>query len=154
MADIVPSPRVTNLEPYAPTALRDAGQVGQSGQLNAVTLWKAFRARWFRALLVGLLLGAGAGAGAFFANPARFYASALVRVLSAKSGVFEHGPVQETDKSPFQRAQPAIVTSRGVLRSAASSEKGRAIAASGKYGDLTGWLEYCELGRPGQRELR
>jgi capsular exopolysaccharide synthesis family protein len=86
-------------------------------------------------------LGAIAAGVAFVANPARYNAAALIRVLSAKAGVFDHGPVLETDKSPFQRAQPSLVTSRGVLRSAATSERGRAIAATAKYGDLTGWLE-------------
>jgi succinoglycan biosynthesis transport protein ExoP len=139
MADIVSSSRITNLEPHTPHLPREGGS---TGQVNAVSLWKAFRARWYWAILAGLILGGGAGAGAFFANPAKYNASALIRVLSSKGGVFEHGPVLETDKSPFQRAQPSLVTSRGVLRAASTSEKGRGIAATGKYGDLTSWLEH------------
>jgi polysaccharide biosynthesis transport protein len=139
MADIVPSsPIVTNLEPYAPPAPRE---VTPAGQVNALSLFKAFRARWIWALLIGTVLGGGAAAAAFYSNPARYYATAQVRVLSSKAGVFDHGQIQETDKSPFQRAQPSLVTSRGVLRAAATTDRGHAIAATGRYGDLTVWLE-------------
>jgi polysaccharide biosynthesis transport protein len=138
MADIVPSSQVASIEPYSPPVPREAPQVGQ---VNALSLWKAFRARWIWGIVAGIVLGAGAAGTAYVVNPARYNASALVRVLSAKGGIFDRGPVVETDKSPFQRAQPSLVTSRGVLRSAATSEKGRAIAATGKYGDLTSWLE-------------
>lgn len=138
MADIIPSPRVPQYEVPAPVAPRDAAP---TGQVSATSLWKAFRARWAWALLTGVLLGGAAAGTAYFANPARYNASALVRVLSSKAGVFDRGPVLETDKSPFQRAQPSLVTSRGVLRAAATTERGRAIAATGTYGDLTGWLD-------------
>ena len=87
MADIVPTSRVTSLEPYAPPVPRGTVQIGQ---VNAVSLWKAFRARWALGILAGLLLGAGAGAAAFFGNPARYNASALIRVLSTKGGIFEY----------------------------------------------------------------
>jgi capsular exopolysaccharide synthesis family protein len=138
MADIVPSTHATHFEAPVPVVPRESVA---PGQVNATTLWKAFRARWGWAVLAGVLLGAVAAGVAFVANPARYNATALIRVLSARAGVFDHGPVLETDKSPFQRAQPSLVTSRGVLRSAATSERGRAIAATAKYGDLTGWLE-------------
>jgi capsular exopolysaccharide synthesis family protein len=138
MADIVPSTHATHFEPPAPFAPRENVA---PGQVNATSLWKAFRARWGWAVLAGILLGSIAAGVAFVANPARYNAAALIRVLSARAGVFDHGPVLETDKSPFQRAQPSLVTSRGVLRSAATSERGRAIAATAKYGDLTIWLE-------------
>jgi polysaccharide biosynthesis transport protein len=139
MADIVPSNQVTHYDPPAPLAPRD---LPPAGQVSATSLLKAFRARWGWAILAGVVLGSAAAGTAFFANPARYNCSALIRVLSSKVGVFEHGPVLETDKSPFQRAQPSLVTSRGVLRAAATSERGRAIAANKIYGDLTGWLEH------------
>lgn len=140
MADIVPTARPQQQQQeiqITPVFREQAAR----GQVSAVSLWKAFRARWLRALLAGVVLGLGAAATAFFTNPARYNTASLVRVLSAKVGVFDRQPVLETDKSPFQRAQPSLVTSRGVLRTAATSERGRAIAAGGKYGDLTIWLE-------------
>jgi capsular exopolysaccharide synthesis family protein len=138
MADIVPSTRPQQHEIQVTPVFRE--QVAR-GQVSAVSLWKAFRARWLRALLAGVVLGVGFAAAAFVSNPARYNTASLVRVLSSKAGVFDHAPALETDKSPFQRAQPSLVSSRGVLRTAATSERGRAVAATGKYGDLTGWLE-------------
>jgi succinoglycan biosynthesis transport protein ExoP len=138
MADIVPTTRPQQHEIQVSPTYREPVV---HGQVSAVSLWKAFRARWLRALLIGVTLGFGAAAAAFLVNPARYNATSLVRVLSTKAGVFDHTQILETDKSPFQRAQPSLVTSRGVLRSAATTERGRAIAATGKYGDLTLWLE-------------
>jgi capsular exopolysaccharide synthesis family protein len=138
MADIVPSNQVTHYDPPASLMPRE---MAAPGQVSANSLWKAFRARWGWALAAGVVFGTVAAGTAFFANPARYHCSALIRVLSNKVAVFDHGPVQETDKSPFQRAQPSLVSSRGVLRAAATTERGRAIAATKKYGDLTGWLE-------------
>jgi capsular exopolysaccharide synthesis family protein len=138
MADIIPTSGMTSLEPYVAPSTQ---QFAPNGPVSAVSLWKAFRARWIWAILAGVVLGGGAGATAFFANPARFHSSALIRVLSTKGGIFEHAQGMETDKSPFQRAQPSLVMSHDVLQAAATSEKGLAIAATKKYGDLSGWLE-------------
>src|SRR5262245_22842810 len=125
MADIVPSSRPMALEQYAPPA--PPREVTPAGQVNALTLWKAFRARWPWALAIGTVLGLAAGAAVYFTNPARYNTTALVRVLSSKGHVLDSTSVQETDKSPFQRAQPSLVTSRTVLRAAATSERGHAV---------------------------
>jgi capsular exopolysaccharide synthesis family protein len=138
MADIVPTSRVTSLEQYAPPVPRETVQIGQ---VNAVSLWKAFRARWGWGILAGLLLGAGAAAAAFYGNPARYHTSALVRVLSTKEGLFDRNQAVETDKSPFQRAQPSLVTSHDLLQAAADTAEAKAINVSRKYGDLASWLK-------------
>lgn len=143
MSDIVSRTQITSHDRngHAPRELASPGQV------SALSLWKAFRHRWAWALCAGLVLAAGAGISAFLANPARYNATALIRVLSSQQRVIEQQQLVETDKSPFQRAQPSIAVSRKVLRLATQTDRGRAIATTGKYGDLTSWLErYLKVG--------
>src|SRR5262249_14849587 len=82
---------------------------------DASAILQALRRRWLPTLLLGLLAGALASAGAWSFIPAKFTARSLLRVGSSQPTILFAEPGGRADFLNYQRAQLAMLKSRMVL---------------------------------------
>ncbi len=106
------------------------------------SLLHSFGARWIAASALGLLLAAVAGVITYLAVPAKYTATALVRVLPNPGGILpEDRNSDQGDRTAFQKTQPALVTSRRVALEAVKSDKAKVLPVLHEQPDAAAWLQ-------------
>ena len=120
-------------------ANKEDGEDGLSW-LDTSNLLRAFRKRWLPALALGLILGCGAAAGAWFLFPMKYSVTAQVRIHVNRPRILNPQAGGESEYNLFQKAQQALIVSRPVIQAAVDSLSGRNLEIFKGNSNPVDWL--------------
>jgi capsular exopolysaccharide synthesis family protein len=108
------------------------------------SLLQALKRRWLLAASLSLVLGAAAGAAAWFGLAAKFTAFAQLRIAAITPYLVFHNannPEGRNDFTTYQRTQAAAIKNRYVLNAALKRDDVRQLALVRQQGEPITWLE-------------